>query len=117
MLTTRPRARQSFGVDEFFTPGRPGEFDQFAIYAAQAAEVMLEAIARSDGTRASVTKKLLATRVRDGLIGSFRIDRNGDTTRQTVTILRPTHAGADRNLIGDGSVVVRMVDVPTSLLR
>jgi hypothetical protein len=41
---------------------------------------MLDAIARSDGTRASVTKELLRTRVRDGLIGSFRFDRNGDTT-------------------------------------
>jgi hypothetical protein len=76
---------------------------------------MLDAIARSDGTRASVAKELLATRVRDGLIGSFRFDRNGDTTRQTVTILRPTRAGADRNLIGEGSVAVRVLDVPTSL--
>jgi ABC-type branched-subunit amino acid transport system substrate-binding protein len=110
-----PPAGRRF-VDEFFTPGRSGELDQFAIYAAQAAEVMLDAIARSDGTRASVAKQLLATRVRDGLIGSFRFDRNGDTTRQTVTILRPTRAGADRNLIGEGSVAVRVLDVPTSLL-
>jgi branched-chain amino acid transport system substrate-binding protein len=109
-----PRGRRF--VDEFFTPGRSGELDQYAIYAAQAAEVMLDAIARSDGTRASVTKELLATRVRDGLTGSFRFDRNGDTTRQTVTIVRPTHAGADRKLIGEGSVVVRVLDVPTSLL-
>jgi ABC-type branched-subunit amino acid transport system substrate-binding protein len=111
-----PPAGRRF-VDEFFTPGRAGELDQFALYAAQAAEVMLDAIARSDGTRASVAKELLATRVRDGLTGSFRFDRNGDTTRQTVTILRPTHAGADRTLIGEGSVVVRVVDVPISLLR
>jgi ABC-type branched-subunit amino acid transport system substrate-binding protein len=111
-----PPAGRRF-VDEFFAPGRSGEFDQFAIYAAQAAEVMLDAIARSDGTRASVAKQLLATRVRDGLIGSFRFDRNGDTTRQTVSILRPTHAGADRMLIGEGSVVVRVVDVPLGLLR
>jgi branched-chain amino acid transport system substrate-binding protein len=104
-------------ADEFFTPGRSGEIDQYALYAAQAAEVMLDAIARSDGTRASVTKELLATRVRNGLSGSFRFDGNGDTTRQTVSILRPTRAGADRNLIGGGSVVVRVLDVPISLLR
>jgi ABC-type branched-subunit amino acid transport system substrate-binding protein len=109
-----PPAGRRF-VEEFFPSGPTGELDQFALYAAQAAEVMLDAIARSDGTRASVAKELLATRVRDGLIGSFRFDRNGDTTRQTVTILRPTRAGADRNLIGEGSVAVRVLDVPTSL--
>lgn len=58
-------------------------------YAAQAAQVLLDAIARSDGTRASVTKELFATRVRGGILGTFGFDRNGDTTEQKVTILRP----------------------------
>ena len=110
-----PPAGRRF-VDEFFTSRRTREINQSALYAAQAAEVMLDAIARSDGTRSSVAKELLATRVRNGLTGSFRFDRNGDTTSQTVTILRPTHPGADRTLIGDGAAVVRVLDVPISLV-
>jgi hypothetical protein len=78
---------------------------------------MLDAIARSDGTRASVTTELMATRVRNGILGSFRFDRNGDTTTQKVTILRPTQAGGARKLGGvEGSVVVRVIDVPPNLL-
>ena len=110
-----PPAGRRF-VNEFGTSGRAEGIDPFAIYAAQAAEVMLDAIARSDGTRVSVTRELLATRVRDGLLGSFRFDRNGDTTRQSVTLLRPRRAGGGRAIIGtEGSVVVRVIDVPTRL--
>ena len=40
-----------------------------AVYAAQAAEVLLDAIARSDGTRASVIEELFRTRVRAACSG------------------------------------------------
>jgi YVTN family beta-propeller protein len=111
-----PRGREF--VKEFLASRPADEFNPFAIYAAQAAEVMLDAIARSDGSRASVTRELFATRVRNGILGSFRFDRNGDTTAQRVTILRPTRAGGERKLIGiDGSVAVRVIDVPASMLR
>ena len=43
--------------------------------AAQAADVLLDAIARSDGTRRSVLEQLRDTRVTDGYLGDFRIDR------------------------------------------
>jgi len=52
--------------------------DPYAIYGGQAAEVMLDAIAASDGTRADVITKLFETNVTDGLLGSFKIDDNGD---------------------------------------
>ena len=39
---------------------------------------MLAAIARSDGSRLSVTQQLLETDVDDGLIGDVRFDANGD---------------------------------------
>ena len=52
--------------------------DPYAIYGGQAAQVMLDAIAASDGTRADVIKKLFETDVTDGLLGSFKIDANGD---------------------------------------
>jgi branched-chain amino acid transport system substrate-binding protein len=57
-------------------------------YAAQAVAVLLDAIAASDGTRASVTRHLLAARVRGGIIGSFGFDRNGDTTFAPTMIFR-----------------------------
>ena len=48
--------------------------------AGQAAEVVLDAIARSDGTRASVLEELRATDVKDGILGSFRFDRERSST-------------------------------------
>ncbi|HET8741064.1 MAG TPA: hypothetical protein VFM41_00450, partial [Gaiella sp.] len=52
--------------------------DPYAIYGGQAAQVMFDAIAASDGTRADVIKQLFQTNVTDGLLGSFKIDDNGD---------------------------------------
>jgi SARP family transcriptional regulator, regulator of embCAB operon len=66
------------------------EPDRFAVNAAQAIDVLLDAIARSDGTRASVTKKLFATRVSNGILGSFWITPTGDTTLNAVAIYRVT---------------------------
>jgi branched-chain amino acid transport system substrate-binding protein len=60
--------------------------DPYAVYSAQAAVVMLDAISRSDGTRASVAKELFNTDIKDGILGSFKIDKNGDTTSNPVTI-------------------------------
>jgi ABC-type branched-subunit amino acid transport system substrate-binding protein len=47
---------------------------------AQATEVLLDAIADSDGTRSSVSERLLGVRVTDGILGSFDFDANGDRT-------------------------------------
>ena len=60
------------------------------LQAAQAAEVVLAAIARSDGTRASVLRELRASRVRGGILGTFRFDGNGDITPAKLTVLRVT---------------------------
>lgn len=49
-----------------------------AIYGAQAAKVMLDAIATSNGTRGDVTARLFGTEVTDGLLGTFGFDANGD---------------------------------------
>jgi branched-chain amino acid transport system substrate-binding protein len=58
----------------------------YSITAAQAAEVLLDAIAASDGTRASVTRNLFRTRVENGILGSFELDANGDTTAARVAM-------------------------------
>jgi DNA-binding SARP family transcriptional activator/ABC-type branched-subunit amino acid transport system substrate-binding protein len=63
-------------------PGR------YAVVAAQATDVMLDAIARSDGSRASVTRNLFRTRVSNGILGSFWITPMGDTTLNAVAVYR-----------------------------
>jgi branched-chain amino acid transport system substrate-binding protein len=68
--------------------------------AAQAAEVLLDAIARSDGTRASIVEELFATRVEDGILGSFSFDRYGDIDPAPVGVYR--FEGGD--LVVDGVV-------------
>jgi branched-chain amino acid transport system substrate-binding protein len=66
--------------------GRPVQV--YSVTSAQATEVLLDAIARSDGTRASVTRELFKTKVTSGILGTFSFDRNGDTTAGAVTIYR-----------------------------
>jgi branched-chain amino acid transport system substrate-binding protein len=56
--------------------GKP--IDPYAIYGAQAAQVLLDAIGKSDGTRASVIKQLFSTKVSNGYLGTFNINENGD---------------------------------------
>ena len=54
------------------------EIDPYAIYGGQAAQILMDAIANSDGTRASVIEQMFATEVTDGLLGSFSFNENGD---------------------------------------
>jgi branched-chain amino acid transport system substrate-binding protein len=52
--------------------------DPYAIYGAQAAQVLLDASAAADGTRADVTAKMFETEVTDGLLGTFSFSEDGD---------------------------------------
>ncbi len=64
---------------EAFKPRLGGkEIDPYAIYGAQAAQVMLDAIAASDGSRADVIAKMFEANVTDGYLGSFEINDTGD---------------------------------------
>lgn len=86
------------------------EIEPAAVYAAQAAHVLLDAIGRSDGTRASVVEELFRTRVRNGLLGSFGFDENGDITESPVTILRVEAGGSSKRIQSvEGGVVTRVV--------
>lgn len=67
----------------------------YSVRAAGAAEVLLDAIARSNGTRASVTRKLFETKIANGILGSFTFDANGDTTAAAVTIYRIAHGAPE----------------------
>src|SRR5215211_6838091 len=58
------RFAREFGVTQ------PGiEVEPSALYAADAARALLDAIARSDGSRRSVIRQLFATRVKNGVVG------------------------------------------------
>jgi branched-chain amino acid transport system substrate-binding protein len=80
----------------------------YVLEAAQATELVVQAIARSDGTRESVLRALKASRVKNGLVGSFHFDRNGDLTPASVPIMRIT--AKDR-------VIDRVVQIPERLIR
>jgi branched-chain amino acid transport system substrate-binding protein len=62
--------------------------DPYTAYAAQATVVLLDAIERSDGSRASVAEELFNTDIKGGILGDFSIDENGDTTLGTVTFFQ-----------------------------
>lgn len=56
--------------------------------AAQAAELLLAAIARSDGTRGDVTRQLRRVRLTDGPIGAMSFDAFGDPVPRRITLYR-----------------------------
>jgi len=84
--------------------------ESFAIFAAQATEVMLDAIARSDGTRASVVSAVFATRLRDQLIGDIEFDARGDLKVAPITIMRVTGGGSPSTIASIAGATVERVD-------
>ena len=63
--------------------------DYAAAYGAQAAEILLYAIARSDGTRAvGHARGLPYSASIDGILGDIRFDRNGDLVYSPFTFFR-----------------------------
>jgi ABC-type branched-subunit amino acid transport system substrate-binding protein/streptogramin lyase len=82
----------------------------YVLEAAQATETVLAAIARSDGTRASVLKELQNTHEQDSILGDFTFDPHGDITPAPFTVLQVTgtRARPANNLIVD-----RVIAVPT----
>lgn len=83
------------------------------VYAAQAAEVIFDAIARSNPTRESVLRELFSTRVQNGLLGSFSFDANGDITESPVTILKVTDGRGSNRIAGAEGGFVHSVVRPS----
>jgi branched-chain amino acid transport system substrate-binding protein len=82
--------------------------DPYSVYAAQAAELMVQAIAKSDGSRGSVAGNLLKTKVTNGILGNFTIDKNGDTSLNPVTIYQ---------IKGGKSTTYRVIVPPQKLVK
>jgi len=92
-----------------FAKANNGKFpDPYTAYAAQAAQVLIAAISKSDGTRASVASKLFNQKVSGGVLGDFGIDANGDTTLGAVSIGR---------MKGKDATFVKIITPPVSLAK
>jgi len=110
------------------TPAGQRFLDQFGpdvgagyiLEAAQATELVLRAIARSDGTRASVLEQLKESRVKNGILGDFRFDRNGDLTPAVVPVIHITGSTPPSARLPaplQGAVIDRVIRIPRHLIR
>jgi branched-chain amino acid transport system substrate-binding protein len=68
--------------------GKPLEV--YTVYAAAAAQVLLDAIGRSDGSREDVIAKLFETDLPDTVVGPMSFDENGDPKAATETVYQAT---------------------------
>jgi branched-chain amino acid transport system substrate-binding protein len=67
----------------------------YSNYGATAMQMMLKAIAASDGSRASVTANFFKTVFTDSPVGPFKINKNGDTNAAPVSIYHVTGGQAN----------------------
>jgi branched-chain amino acid transport system substrate-binding protein len=95
-------------VKDFGATQAGGNVDPYSAYAAQAAQVLLDAIDRSDGSRGSVATELFNTDVKDGILGSFKINENGDTNANPVTIYK---------IAGGKQTTLKVITPPTNLVK
>jgi DNA-binding SARP family transcriptional activator/ABC-type branched-subunit amino acid transport system substrate-binding protein len=94
---------RAFGAD------RQAPVQQATIYAAAAAGLALDAIARSGGTRSGTLSALRRTTA-NAILGPLRFDPNGDVRPRVVTIVRAMRGGGSSALQSvDGAVVERVI--------
>jgi branched-chain amino acid transport system substrate-binding protein len=111
-----PPVGQRFVRD--FSATQPGRIaNTFTPVAAQSTEVLLAAIAMSDGTRKSVAENLLRVKISNGILGSFGFDANGDMTRNSMPIFRVPEAGANGSTYPVFTVITLPGDYAQSLFR
>jgi branched-chain amino acid transport system substrate-binding protein len=92
-----------------FTKANGGKApDPYTAYAAQAIQVVIAAIAKSNGTRSSVHVTNLS--IKNGILGKFRINASGDTTLGTVTF------GRIGNVPGN-ETFIKLITPPVSLTK
>jgi hypothetical protein len=97
--------------------GQRSSAQPFVLPAAQAADAVMRAIARSDGSRGSVLDEIRSEPVKNGVLGDFRFNR-GDIAPAAVPIFRVTgrtpsgEKGFDQY---DGAVIEHVFEVPARL--
>jgi branched-chain amino acid transport system substrate-binding protein len=101
--------------------GRPASSVLSGAYlpeTAQLTQLVLDAIAHSNGTRPSILQALHRARIKAGPLGSFAFDANGDRTPAMFTIVRITgRRRAPAALIDDfrGSTLYEPILLPSTL--
>ena len=85
-----PAGRRLLAAFEKTRAGGPVPSGTYLPETLEAAELVVDAIARSDGTRASVLDEIRRSRTTSGVLGGFGFDRDGDMTPAPFTILRIT---------------------------
>ncbi len=99
---------RSFGASR---PG--GRVNEYDAYAAAATEVLLDAITRSDGTRASVGAALATTHLASSAIGPITLDRRGEPTIATASLMRVERRDVATYLDSiEGATVLRAITLP-----
>jgi branched-chain amino acid transport system substrate-binding protein len=82
--------------------------DPYSVYAAQAAEVIIQAIAQSNGSRADVAKQLFKVNLTSSILGHVSFNSNGDVTANPVTIYK---------VVGGKSTTLKVIVPPKSLVK
>jgi len=118
-LLVQQLGREGRGFVSRFAATQPeGTVHRASVYAAAAAAALLDAIAASDGTRAAVTRRMLATHPRRGILGRYRLDVNGDVVPSPITIVRARRGGGDDAVESvEGATIERVVHPPAALMR
>ena len=80
--------------------------EAYTAYGAQAYLVLANAIAKSNGTRASIDKNLFNQSFPKGIIGSFKIDSSGDPSLGGVTV---------DQYVGGQSKIITVINPPAAL--
>jgi branched-chain amino acid transport system substrate-binding protein len=82
--------------------------DPYSVYAAQATVVLLSAIAKSDGSRSSVTSQLLKVNLKGSILGNVSFNAQGDVKGGPVAIYR---------IKGGKSTDYTVISPPESLVK
>jgi branched-chain amino acid transport system substrate-binding protein len=65
-----------------------GDPEVYTAYAAACAQVLLDAIGRSDGSREDIVKQMFATNISDGIVGPMAFNANGDPKQGLISIFQ-----------------------------
>jgi branched-chain amino acid transport system substrate-binding protein len=78
-------------IEDFQKEEQGKNIEVYSIYAAAAAKVLLDAIAKSDGSQADIVAKVRETNLDDSVVGPIKFDDNGDVEGGTETVYQGTN--------------------------
>ncbi|MBA3842559.1 MAG: branched-chain amino acid ABC transporter substrate-binding protein [Actinobacteria bacterium] len=82
--------------------------DPYSVYAAQAAEALVAALAQSNGSRSDVAKQLFKIKLTNSILGTLSFNSNGDVTANPVTIYK---------VASGKSTTLKVIVPPNSLVK